>query len=351
MIRADALTRTYGEVVAVNNVSFEIGPKEIVGLLGHNGAGKTTIMKMMTGYLEPSAGNVSINGHDVWSEHSMIQQQIGYLPENCPLYPEMTVLDYLDYAAALRSVPEEKRLDRIGYVIQKTNLAAVADNFVNTLSRGYRQRLGVAQAILNSPSTLILDEPTNGLDPSQIVEMRSLIRELAETATIVISTHILQEVQAVCSRVIIINSGTLALDAAMSTLQTTSKLRFVTDREPEPCARILEKIQGVRIVHSEKRGEHYHYIVASESQDLQKTTPAIARLMVEQGCNVYALHPLTQDLETIFAEISAGNLSSAGVGNNNALGNGVEQLKDNAKDSNKHHEVTAGQQQDGESNE
>lgn len=311
MIKANALTRTYGDVVAVNNVSFEIGSGEIVGLLGHNGAGKTTIMKMTTGYLEPTAGNVSVNDIDVWAEPVAVQRQLGYLPENCPLYPEMTVLDYLDYAAALRGVPEEKRLDRIGHVIQKTNLIAVAEKFVSTLSRGYKQRLGVAQAILNSPSILILDEPTNGLDPSQIFEMRSLIKELAETATVVISTHILQEVQAICSRVIIINNGTVALDAAMSSLQTTGKLRVATDREPAHCCQFFERVPGLNIIHSEKKEDQYHYTLAPSDLALAQAAAQIARLMVENGCSLYAMHPITQDLESIFAQITAGNIAAA----------------------------------------
>ncbi len=306
MIRANGLSRTYGSVVAVNNVSFEIGAREIVGLLGHNGAGKTTIMKMTTGYLEPSSGNITINGADVWSQRADVQRQIGYLPENCPLYPEMTVLDYLEYAAALRGVLPNKRLEKIGYVIEKTNLISVAKKSISMLSRGYKQRLGVAQAILNSPSIVILDEPTNGLDPSQIIEMRGLIRELSETATVVVSTHILQEVQAVCGRVIIINNGNLALDAPMADLQVSRKLRVVTDSEPAECSKILEQLPGFPITHSARKDDQYHYTVEPQACQISEAAALVASALVAHGRKIYALTPITQDLETLFAEISSG---------------------------------------------
>ena len=207
MIRVDALTRTYGDLTAVDQVSFEIGTGEIVGLLGHNGAGKTTIMKMLTGYLEPTGGSIEIDGLDINTERQAVQQRIGYLPENDPLYYEMTVIDYLDYAATLHGVPDAERFDRIREAIVKTELSSRATDTIGTLSRGFCQRVGVAQAILHHPRLLILDEPTNGLDPTQVQHMRDLIRVLAEHATVILSTHILQEVQAVCSRVIIIHDG------------------------------------------------------------------------------------------------------------------------------------------------
>ncbi|MCI5158128.1 MAG: ABC transporter ATP-binding protein, partial [Candidatus Electrothrix sp. AUS1_2] len=219
MIKVEHLTRKYGDFTAVDDVSFEIGQGEIVGLLGHNGAGKTTIMKMITGYLEPTEGNITIDGLDVGRDRREIQKKIGYLPENCPVYPEMTVLDYLEYSAALHGVKEQDRPTLIREAVARTALEAKASKQLSTLSRGYRQRTGVAQAILHKPDILILDEPTNGLDPTQIQHMRTLIRELAETSTVIISTHILQEVQAICDRVIIIKDGSVALDARVDGLQ------------------------------------------------------------------------------------------------------------------------------------
>ncbi len=304
MIRAEALTRLFGQVVAAKEVSFEIGSGEIVGLLGHNGAGKTTIMKMMTGCLEPSSGSITINDVNVWLHRSSIQRQIGYLPENCPLYPDMTVIDYLDYAAALRGVPEQKKIEQIGYAIEKTNLISVVEKSINTISRGYKQRLGVAQAILNSPEILILDEPTNGLDPSQILEMRSLITELAKTATVVLSTHILQEVQAVCSRVIIINDGQLALDANMSDLQTTGRLHVSTDSDPENFSQMLAKLENVDVIDCQTNEHRYVYILDATAQNPFATAANVAQLLVENHHKVFSIQPIVRDLESIFGEIT-----------------------------------------------
>ena len=212
MIVAKNLTRNYGAVTAVDDVSLKIEAGEIVGLLGHNGAGKTTIMKMLTGFLEPTAGSVEINGHDMESARSLAQSCVGYLPENCPLYPEMSVVEFLDYAAELKGVSDDDRPKAIKEAIAATELGDKAMEPISSLSRGYRQRIGVAQAILHKPNIVILDEPTNGLDPSQIKHMRDLIKRLAENATVILSTHILQEVAAVCGRVIVVNRGRVALD-------------------------------------------------------------------------------------------------------------------------------------------
>jgi ABC-2 type transport system ATP-binding protein len=213
MIEVRELSRSYGELKAVDRVTFDISRREIVGLLGHNGAGKTTIMKMLTGFLEPSSGTIRIEGLEIADCRREIQRRIGYLPENCPLYPDMTVLDHLDYHASLHGIATSGRAAAIRRAVERTELGAKAMAQVATLSRGYRQRLGVAQAILHEPDILILDEPTNGLDPSQIQHMRSLIRELAGHATVIISTHILQEVEAICGRVLIMRAGRLALDS------------------------------------------------------------------------------------------------------------------------------------------
>ncbi len=248
MIRVEALTRNYGDLTAVDQVSFEIGPGEIVGLLGHNGAGKTTIMKMMTGYLEPTGGSIEIDGLDLATARTAVQSRIGYLPENDPLYPEMTVIDYLDYAAELHGVPEAERLQRIREAIHKTALASKAADPIGTLSRGYRQRVGVAQAILHHPQVLILDEPTNGLDPTQVQHMRELIRALSQQATVIISTHILQEVQALCNRVIIIRNGRKALDATMDELQAGKRLLVAVDAGPERALELFKSVAGVKAV-------------------------------------------------------------------------------------------------------
>ena len=191
MIKAEGLTRHYGDVTAASEVSFEVGSGEIVGLLGHNGAGKTTVMKMLTGYLEPSAGRGLVDGIDVQDQPVAVQQKIGYLPENRPLYADMSVFDYLEFAASLRGMAAREAESGLKNVIESMELGSRAYDKIGTLSRGYQQRVGVAQAILHKPPVLILDEPTNGLDPRQTQEMRRLMRELATTATVILSTHIM----------------------------------------------------------------------------------------------------------------------------------------------------------------
>jgi ABC-2 type transport system ATP-binding protein len=307
MIRVESLTRRYGELTAVDDVSFDIGQGEIVGLLGHNGAGKTTIMKMLTGYLEPSAGRIEIDGLDLAQRREAVQRRIGYLPENDPLYPEMSVIDYLEYAATLHQVPTDLRPARIAEAIAKTDLAAKATAPIATLSRGYRQRVGVAQAILHHPRVLILDEPTNGLDPTQVQHMRELIRELAANATIILSTHILQEVQAVCDRVIIIRDGRKALDATLDELRTGNRLLLSLDAAPDRALDVLAAIAGVESAEAlDSDGPVHRYALAvGEGGGLTETAPVVAGRVLEQGWKLYALHPETRNLETVFGEISA----------------------------------------------
>lgn len=307
MIRVEDLTRTYGDLTAVDQVSFEIGQGEIVGLLGHNGAGKTTILKILTGYLEPTGGSIEIDGLDINTEREAVQRRIGYLPENDPLYLEMTVIDYLDYAASLHGVPAAERPDRIREAIDKTELSSKAPDTIGTLSRGYRQRVGVAQAILHNPRLLILDEPTNGLDPTQVRHMRDLIRTLARQATVIISTHILQEVQVTCDRVIIIRNGQKALDATMDELRTGRRLVVAVDAGPERALDLFKAMDGVASVETlAERGPGHRYVLGLGERDgLTKTAPIVANRIAAEGLQLYALQPERRDLETIFGEISA----------------------------------------------
>ncbi len=311
MIRVDNLTRSYGDLTAVDAVSFEIAAGEVVGLLGHNGAGKTTIMKMLTGALEPTDGAIEIDGLDIAAQRNAVQQRIGYLPENDPLYTEMTVIDYLDYAAALHRVPTVERAARIREAIDKTELGARAADPIGQLSRGYRQRVGVAQAILHHPRVLILDEPTNGLDPTQVQHMRALIRNLALESTVIISTHILQEVQAVCDRVIIIRDGRKALDATMAELQAGKRLLVSVDAAPEQAIGLFTGIDGVSKaeavgvpINPDGSGHRYALDLA-DADGLMSTAPRVAARVAAEGLKLYALQPESRDLETIFGEISA----------------------------------------------
>ncbi len=307
MIRVEALTRTYGDLTAVDQVYFEIGKGEIVGLLGHNGAGKTTIMKMLTGYLEPTGGSIEIDGLDISTEREAVQQRIGYLPENDPLYYEMTVIDYLDYAATLHGIPDAERIDRIREAIVKTELSSKATDTIGTLSRGFCQRVGVAQAILHHPRLLILDEPTNGLDPTQVQHMRDLIRFLAEQATVILSTHILQEVQAICSRVIIVHNGRKVLDSTMDELLAGKRLLVAVDAGPDRALELLNSVGGIVSVEPMARqGPGHRYVLdLGEEDDPAEAAHIVASRIATEGWKLYALQPERRDLEQIFSEISA----------------------------------------------
>ncbi len=207
MIKVQDLTKYYGEKLAIDHVSFEVQKGEIVGLLGPNGAGKTTTMRIITGYMPPSSGDARIANFSIWENEAEIKKRIGYLPENPPLYQDMTVESYLDFVADLKGLPKEKKPVMIEDVIQKVSIGDVRKRIIGVLSKGYRQRVGLAQALLGNPDVLILDEPTVGLDPKQIIEIRSLIKDLAGNHTVVLSTHILPEVEMTCDRVVIINEG------------------------------------------------------------------------------------------------------------------------------------------------
>jgi ABC-2 type transport system ATP-binding protein len=314
MILAENLTRKYGTFTAVEDVSFKIAPGEIVGLLGHNGAGKTTIMKMLTGYLEPTAGTITIDGHDVETDREAVQALIGYLPENCPVYPEMTVVDFLDYAAELKGVPDAGRPAALSRVIRATGLTEKATEPISSLSRGLRQRVGVAQAILHRPKIVILDEPTNGLDPSQIKHMRTLIKSLAENATVILSTHILQEVQSVCDRVIIVNRGRLALDASLADLNAERRLRVVTNGAPDALGPLVADFDGALKLNTlPDAGKAHAYRLDLGDRTPEDVAPKIARLLNDKGFDLIALHPEERDLETVFAEITTKEAAIAEV--------------------------------------
>jgi ABC-2 type transport system ATP-binding protein len=298
MIQVEHLTRRYGDLTAVDDVSFDIGQGEVVGLLGHNGAGKTTIMKMLTGFLEPTAGRIRVDSLRIGEDTRAIQSRIGYLPENCPVYPEMTVIDYLEYHAGLHGVPEHKRAQAVAQAIRRTALREKATDTIQTLSRGYRQRVGVAQAILHEPAIVILDEPTNGLDPTQILHMRELIRELARQATVIVSTHILQEVQAVCERVLILRAGRLVLDSRLDALQSGRRLLVSVDGEATAA---LAQVDGVRGVEERGRANgRFTYALAANDE----AAPAVAAALQVAGRRLYVLQPEHRDLETVFAEVN-----------------------------------------------
>jgi ABC-2 type transport system ATP-binding protein len=312
VIKANALTRTYGDLIAVSEVSFEIGKNEIVALLGQNGAGKSTLMKMITGCLEPTSGSVEFNGLNMSSNRKEIQQFIGFLSEDCPLYNEMQVIEYLDFIADLRGVKPGEKSHHITYAVTKMSLQDVTGKLISTLSRGYRQRLGMAQTLLNSPSLLVLDEPMNGLDPSQNIEMREFIRELAKTSTVLLSTHNLQDVQAVSERVIILNKGSITLDAKLADLQTTSTLEVLTNADEESFQAILiglglENLKTTECVMLETMRKYIFDTGSANSSS--EIAASLTSLLVAKGFRIYGARPIIRDLESIFADTTIDNVN------------------------------------------
>ena len=306
MIEVQSLTRHYGKTPAVDDVSFHIGDNEIVGLLGHNGAGKTTIMRMLSGYLEPSAGTILIGGADLATQAHTVQQQLGYLPENLPVYPDMMVVDYLDYVATLKQIDRDERTLVIREALAATDLISRALDPISALSRGLRQRVGVAQAILGRPRLLILDEPTNGLDPHQTEQMRRLIKTLAKRATVILSTHIMQEVDAICDRVLMLRNGKLALDQRLQDLRYSRVLRLRTDATVEPLASYLRQMpQVASLAQPTADNDFMHFTLhLHENADVDTAANNIARCVIKAGARLYQLRAATRDLDSVFREVN-----------------------------------------------
>jgi ABC-2 type transport system ATP-binding protein len=305
MIEVQSLTRLYGKNAAVDDVSFTIGNHEIVGLLGHNGAGKTTIMKMLSGYLEPTRGSIIIDGINLSNDARSAQNHLGYLPENLPIYPEMMVADYLDYVATLKGIPAAKRLGAVREVLSATDLTQRALDPINILSRGYKQRVGVAQAILGEPNLLILDEPTNGLDPNQTEHMRQLIRRLARRTTIILSTHIMQEVDAVCGRVLMLRNGRLALDQNLADLHNSKTLMLRTSAGVPSLTDYLEQLADVESLQSfiAADGLMHFDIHLNPSADIDTAANSVAQCVIQAGAELYQLQVSAHDLDQVFREV------------------------------------------------
>ena len=307
MIEVQHLTKRYGRVTAVDDVSFRVERGEILGFLGPNGAGKTTTMRILTGYMPASEGRAMVAGYDIFDKPIEAKRRIGYLPETPPLYPDMTVREYVDFVARIKGVPSKERRDRVDTVLRRTHVADMADRHCAKLSKGYRQRVGLAQALIHNPEVLILDEPTAGLDPKQIIETRDLIRSLAGDHTIVLSTHILPEVSQTCQRVVIINNGrVVAVDTPEN---LTARLRgaetmFVqVDAGGADPAPALSAIPGVtRVGLSEQRGTTGALEVETErGTDVRRE---IARTVVNRGWGLLELRPMRMSLEEVFLQVT-----------------------------------------------
>jgi len=303
MIEVADLTKAYGPVRALRGVSFHVAPGEIVGLLGPNGAGKSTAMKILTGYLQPDDGTVKVDGLDVLTHVREVQTRIGYLPENAPLYPEMSVQSYLMMMANLREIPPDEHLVYLSRAIYATGLSNRLTQPIGQLSKGFRQRVGLAQAILHQPKLLILDEPTIGLDPTQVVEIRHLIRRLAPQSTILFSSHILSEVEAVCDRVIIIMNGQVKADARLDELSATADAVLVLQKKGEGVEQALKSLANVSQVEPISVPDGYPaYRVRGTEED--NLCPAIYDLARREDWAVRELRRDVRTLETVFNELA-----------------------------------------------
>ena len=308
MISVSNLEKRYGDLVAVSGVSFEVQAGEVVGLLGQNGAGKTTIMKILTGFLEPTQGSVTVGGIDVAQDRLGVQAQIGYLPENAPLYPEMLVQEYLLMMAELRGIPEGDRIARVSAAVHATGLEDRLVQPIGTLSKGYRQRVGLAQAILHRPKVLVLDEPTNGLDPVQIVEIRELIRKLAEDTTILLSTHIMQEIEAVCDRVIILIGGHLAQDHTLEEMLASDVVKVSVAEGDKDVVKTLEKVAGVARVELAGVDDGFQrFRVVCEAG--KRPAPELVKAASKAGFTVGEVSPERPSLESVFRDLMAEHVS------------------------------------------
>jgi ABC-2 type transport system ATP-binding protein len=317
VIEVQHLSKRYGPVAAVQDVSFRVERGEILGFLGPNGAGKTTTMRVLTGYMPPTEGKAIVAGFDVFEQPIEAKRRTGYLPETPPLYPDMTVAEYLAFVAKIKGVPSADRKARVKAVMDRTRIADMADRLCSRLSKGYRQRVGLAQALIHNPDVLILDEPTAGLDPKQIIETRELIKELAGDHTIILSTHILPEVSQTCQRVVIINKGKVVAvdtpDNLTARLRGSETMYLQVDAAGADAGPAIARINGVtRVAEADKRDGRVGYEVESEQgHDVRRD---LARTVVTNGWGLLELRPLRISLEEIFLSLTTEEVPPAPAG-------------------------------------
>jgi ABC-2 type transport system ATP-binding protein len=298
-IKVEHITKIYGTQRALNDISFEIKTGEVVGFLGPNGAGKSTMMKILTCFIPQTSGNAWVCGYDVSEQSIAVRQNVGYLPENNPLYLDMYVKEYLEFIAGLHKV--KKSGERVKEMVKATGLEAEQHKKIGALSKGYRQRVGLAQAMIHDPSVLILDEPTSGLDPNQLAEIRNLMVEIGKQKTVMLSTHIMQEVEAVCDRVIIIRQGSIVADDTTENVQqSTNEMQAITVEFDKPVTKDqLLSIEGVQEAHNVK--EHTWQLVCSTSRDLRGD---IFQFAVKNGLSVLTMQKEEQKLEEVFKKLT-----------------------------------------------
>jgi ABC-2 type transport system ATP-binding protein len=309
VIRVSELTKAYGQTLAVDRVSFEVEKGKVVGFLGPNGAGKSTTLKILTCYMPPTSGGASINDFDIFKQSEQVRENLGYLPENCPLYTEMKVEEYLDFRGRLRKLPRALRRKRIDYVIERCWLGSVRRRLISHLSKGFRQRVGLADALLHDPPVLILDEPTVGLDPTQIRETRKLIRDLGGQHTIMLSTHILPEVEAVCDRAIVISSGRIVAQGTPEELRSSRRMQarvLVECRGPSKEVEIaLNRVSGVGHVELINGNGDAFLTAALRPKDGYDIREEVARTVIQNGWPLREIRLENATLEEFFVQVTA----------------------------------------------
>jgi ABC-2 type transport system ATP-binding protein len=308
LIEVEDLSKAYGTFTAVDHISFTVNKGEILGFLGPNGAGKTTTMRILTGFVPATSGTARVSGFDVFRDSLEVRRRIGYLPEVPPVYPDMTVVDYLDFVARIKNVPAERRADRISDALKKAHIEDKRTDLIKRLSRGYKQRVGIAQAVVHDPDVIILDEPTVGLDPKQIIEVRNLIKGLAGTHTIILSTHILPEVSMTCDRVVIINKGKVAaVDTPQnltSQLKGGQKIRLEVQAPDKALQELLSRIPGVgraQVDPIANTGRSAAIVEAAPGKDIRSE---IAAAVVQKGWPLFELRGVSLSLEEIFLQLT-----------------------------------------------
>ena len=304
MIRVKNLTKQYENVRAIDNISFEVDRGEIVGFLGPNGAGKTTTMRILTGFMPATSGTAEIGGYDVFENAYEVKKRIGYLPEVPPLYPEMTVQEYLSYVATLKAIPKDQKLQAVSRVVERCRLGDVQKRLIGHLSKGYQQRVGLAQALVHDPKVLVLDEPTIGLDPKQIIEIRSLIKELAGGHTVILSTHILPEVTQMCRRIVIINEGKIVAvdtyDQLSAQLRKTDKVELQL-RNPQGALEKLKTIPGViQVLRDDQR--QGAFLIECHVDD--HVRDEISRVVVQNNMGLLEMRLKEVSLEDVFLKLT-----------------------------------------------
>lgn len=304
MIQVNGLTKDYGARRAIDNLTFDAEQGEIVGFLGPNGAGKTTTMRILTGYMPPTDGTATVAGYDIVEESLEVRRRVGYLPETVPLYNDMTALEYLKFMAELRHIPEPE--DRAYDTLERVNLEERANSYIGTFSKGMRQRIGLAQALIHRPEVLILDEPTIGLDPAQVVEIRNVIREIGKDRTVLLSTHILSEAQQICDRVLIINKGQIVTEDTPENLQSrlvgAQRVILRVRGDADGLSNKVAKVKGVRTVEAKSDGA-----VEFEFDAGEDTRPQVAKAVVQAGYELLEMRPVGLSLEEIFLELTRDN--------------------------------------------